>query len=115
MNKIHRTEEGRRIYISQMENSNLKNTIIYILRKIENNKRILNSSGDMTQLKMVLYNIVKDNLIKEAGTEIKISVEKLYPYLAEAMLRGFNFSAELQTTFDRKGKEELFITDINDF
>lgn len=106
MFEIHTTREGKQMFISQMEDEHIKNTINLYIKKLEMLKG-LTVKVDLPKFKKALYNIADDEDIQaEAMDKLKDVAKALYPYLAEAMLRGIDFKTELQKVFEREGKED---------
>ena len=111
MYKVHRTKEGKNMFISQMDDSHLTNTIKFILRKIKICKDALGLEIKATKLQSALYRIDEKELASQAKEEITEICETMYPYLAEAMLRGISFTTELQDLLERKVAEKKFNID----
>lgn len=109
MLKIHTTKEGVSTFISQMEDDHLKNTINVFIRKITQLKTALEAKVSVSPFKAALYEVDVQCVSETAKKQISVQANKLYPYISEAMLRGFDFSKELRVVFERDGKEELFL------
>ena len=105
MNKTHTTKDGSKMLICQMDDSHLKNTINYMIREINKQKANLSASVEITPLKSALYGIKKEDVSGRAHRAIPKMVELMFPYLAEAMLRGMDFSKDLQEMLERSGQE----------
>lgn len=109
MYAIHKTSDGRTMFISEMEDSHLLNTINYILREIDSIKKAYLLKQDPN---LVFYKLLSTRsrcLSEEAlGERLSYRIEALYPYVLEASLRGLNISSNLQETFKRTSKEEGF-------
>lgn len=107
MNIKHTTRDGQSMFISEMEDSHLSHTIRLILRKINEAKAILyNTRTDENKLKSAIYKIPK---VKEE--DVMSFIQKytvmLSPYIMESTLRGISFTEELQSTFERTGKDTV--------
>lgn len=109
MLKVHTTREGASTFISQMEDDHLKNTITMYLSKISQLKGALEAKVNVSPFKAALYEVDVQVVSETAKKHISAHANKLYPYLAEAMLRGFDFSKELRVVFERDGQEALFL------
>ena len=105
MNKLHKTKAGDSMMISQMEDDHLSNHIKLLLRKIDSAKNALDANMKISKFQSAMYGVNNESLEKKASKVIKDMAEKLYPYLAEAMLRGISFTKELQKTFERSTAE----------
>jgi glutamine cyclotransferase len=66
------------------------------------------------KLKSSLYGINEKYVSEKASEMVRNNVLMLYPYLAEAMLRGFSYTEELRQIFQRTGKEETFDIEVDD-
>jgi len=106
MNVYHTTKDGSKLFISEMENSHLENTIRLMLAKVDEAKRMLYNKSSENKFKSALYSIpeVKDRDLKEF---ILKYTTMLAPYIMEAMLRGINFTPELQLAYERVGKDTI--------
>ena len=113
----HTTKEGDEMMISQMEDSHLINFISMRIEKLNNMKKLLSSNDiAVTGFQQALYDID----IKAAAKTAKVAVRKitklLYPYIAEAGVRGLLYKGSdllniLQIGYDRIGKDEK-LTDV---
>ncbi len=108
MLKIHRTKEGEKMFISQMEDSHLQATINLFIKKIKDLKDALSMKVNVSPFKSALYAIDSTEIAENAKQRISTATSLLYPYLAEAMLRGMDYTVELQELFERTGKEDRF-------
>lgn len=106
MHRIHKTQTGQRLPISMMTDDHLKNTITLKLREVEatiNSLNVLNTQ--VTPLASALYGIKPESISKAATARLPVILDNLYPYLAEAMLRGISFTDRLQEVMGRKGAD----------
>jgi hypothetical protein len=116
MLRMHRCNDGRKMFVSQMEDDHLKKTIELHFRKLENLKKAVTAKVNITPFKASLYGVDTAALHEMAQGKIKHQANALYPYLAEAMLRGFDYKEQLQTIFERTGKEaDIAVIDVDDF
>lgn len=100
----HTTKDGRTIRICQMDDTHLRNTIIMYLDKIKKAKETID--GDFSKIDRFNANLLginQEKLQKKADDFIRKMTNKLYAYIAEASLRGFDFKKELQEAFGRSG------------
>ena len=102
--QTHVTKEGEKMLISEMDNSHLQNTIQYILKQINIAKNMLDGKIERNEFEKAIYGNYKTIDKDELQEIIRTRAELLQPYLGEAMLRGLDFTSELQTTFEREGK-----------
>lgn len=103
----HRTKDGKVMFISQMSDSHLESTIMMFLNSIREYKNKLIAEDIKTSpMQSVLYDVDPKRVQKQAKHGIKVATDKLYPYLAEACLRGMDFSKELQDVYERDGTEK---------
>ena len=109
MFKRHKTKDGDEMFISQMEDSHLTNTINYYLRKVREAKDSLTKSVAIDPFKGALYGIEPEAVRNMAMTAVVNLTAKLYPYLSEAMLRGIDFKEQLQEIYGRTGQEQLSV------
>lgn len=110
----HTTIDGKTMLIAQMKDSHLENTIELYLKKIEGAKDILEAKVSVSKFRGSLYGFDDNTLAMKAKKQIRALTGKLLPYLAEAMLRGINFTEDLQRVFERKNPEEGFDFDFGD-
>lgn len=111
MYKLHSTKSGESMFISMMEDEHLQNTIMLYINKIRGQKDLLGAKVNISPMKMAMYGIDTQTLVDTAKRTIQGTCTKLYPYLAEAMLRGFDYKAQLQEIFERTGAEAKFELD----
>jgi hypothetical protein len=64
---------------------------------------MLNVRVGISSFDEALYGIDSEELTEKAGEVIRERTETLFPYLAEAMLRGRCYTDELQDLYGRKG------------
>jgi len=102
--QIHVTKEGNKLLISEMENSHLGNTILYILRQIDTAKKMLEGKTERSEFEKAIYGNYKTMDKEDLQEIIRGRSEILQPYLGEAMLRGLDYTKELQETFERAEK-----------
>lgn len=97
----HITREGKRLLIAQMDDEHLNNFVSLILSKV---KVVQNTGGEnVTEFHRVLYNLPKiDESARAEST--REALQRLYPYLAEAYLRGLEGPRKL--LIDVLGREE---------
>jgi hypothetical protein len=102
----HITKEGKELFISQMSDSHLESTIMMYINKIREAKNNLIAEDiRVSPMQTILYGVDPKALQKRARHTIRAVSTKLYPYLAEACLRGMDFSKELQDVYERDGTE----------
>lgn len=115
MYEKHKTANGRKMMICQMDDNHLRNTILLFLKNVEEAKTLLTGTVQENKFRSALYG-QDENLEKKAKGMIHSLTEKLYPYLAEAMLRGISFTERMQAVYERKLAEPqsvLFMPDQN--
>lgn len=88
MLETHVTNEGRTLLIAQMDDNHLRNMIRLVLRAIKEVKA-KSESADMDPYSAALYGIRSVDP-QEAAEMNRAAICKLYPYLAEAFLRGMD-------------------------
>ncbi len=111
MLRVHTTKEKEKMFVSQMEDAHLRATINLYLNRIRTLKDALSMKVTVSPFKSALYGIDMNDLSEQAKEKISDSANLLYPYLAEAMLRGMDFKVELQEIFERTGAEAKFFID----
>ena len=113
----HTTKDGKHMFISQMDDEHLKNTINLMFANIRNAKSLLSAKVSLSNFQGALYGMSKEKISKKTAKLIKGHTRKLAHYLAEAMLRGMNYTKELQELFERTGADTKFdiLLDDDDF
>ena len=113
----HVTKDGKQMFISQMDDDHLKNTINLMFANIRNAKSLLSAKVSLSNFQGALYGMSKEKISKKTAKLIKNQTRKLAHYLAEAMLRGMNYTKELQELFERTGSDKQFdiLLDDEDF
>ena len=97
------------MFISQMEDSHLANTINLMLRKINEAKASLGTAINIDPASAAIYGINTKAISQRAKDSIRPMIRLLYPYLSEAALRGMDMKEALQDAFGREGKETRFV------
>ncbi len=101
---IHVTRDGNRIPIALMTDDHLYNTIMYLLRQLEeakdviNGKKLLENIDDFTRSISLEERYYDEDYYKERAKEI---TEMLANYILEATIRGMDFREQLQKAFGR--------------
>jgi hypothetical protein len=92
MLEMHVTKEGDRMLIAQMTDEHLVNFINLVLKQAKVAQGA--KTDELTDYHRILYNlpVVDERSIAEVTRE---ALQKLYPYLAEAYLRGIDTPREL--------------------
>lgn len=115
MNKSHKTKEGKRMFISEMDDTHLVNYIRLTLKGIIKIKEQLRGGTETDPFKIALYK-KREFCSPERLTDLLEEVcDNLYPYLAELALRGIDMAEELRDAFDRKGAEKIDSNDTEQF
>jgi len=104
MYEVHQTRDGITIYISQMDDEHLKNTINLKLRKIAALKGI-SVKVELNEFQKALYDLSEQEFSEKQANRLRKEVGGIYAYLAEAMLRGISYTEQLQKIFERTGAE----------
>jgi len=87
MHLMHVTQDGDRMFIGQMSDKHLQNTINFILSKIEGGLAIGGGTATITPKQAAVLGIDIENIQKEERGRISERLQAVYPYLAEANLR----------------------------
>jgi len=96
--------------IAEMEDNHLLNTIKFFLRRIKELSAILDSDGNILQMTrsqaaLTGAKIAQDHFDPEVIQDrLQEGVEKLHPYVLEAVLRGMEIKELLQDAFGRTEK-----------
>lgn len=114
MLRKHYTRGGETMFISQMEDEHLRNTIEIFLREIEKCIGLLDFKVGLSRFKSALYKVDSEEIADRAEERLQKVVNKSYPYLSEALLRGMDFKDRLQEVFQRKGAEEKFLVEADE-
>ena len=107
MNKIHKTKEGKKMYISEMEDTHLTNYIRLALKGVEKIKEQLRGTTETDPFKIALYNKRETYDNEQLSDLLEDICDNLYPYLAELALRGIDMSEELRKVFERQGPNKI--------
>lgn len=107
MNRIHRCNDGKTLFISQMDNSHLVNTLKLICKKVKALKQV--AEGVSVSKNAMIYGLDTDSSKRKALCRLVESVRFIEPYAAECALRGMDVTEILQSTFDRSEAEEITI------
>lgn len=97
------------MFISQMEDSHLINTIRLILRNVDKAKHALGSTINIDPASAAMYGIDTKAMSTRAKESIRPYIQLLYPYVTEAALRGLNVTGDLQSTIGRTERESRFV------
>lgn len=93
MLETHNSNDGP-IMICQMDDSHLTNTIRLFCRRITQVRAAAQAPPDGDDYSRALYSIRKMDA-ETAGEINRLALTKLYPYLAEALLRGLDVREHL--------------------
>ena len=98
---MHITKEGKRVLIAQMDDEHLTNFIALVLRQVLAAQAA--KQDDLTDYHRALYDLptVDDKAVAQLTRE---ALQRLYPYLAEAFLRGLKAPRKL--LIEVLGREE---------
>lgn len=103
---IHKTQDGQRMYVSQMTDEHLLNFIKMQCKKIKSCSIALSATVAVAALQGALYGISTEHISNQAKTALPGLVSGLYPYLAEACLRGLTeATTTIQDALGRKTVE----------
>lgn len=92
-----------------MENEHLLNTIKLQCSKISSLVSALNSKIQISPTQSALYGLDTTTISNEAQRRLRPTVEAIYPYVCEAMLRGMTeVTLILQTALGRTSAEAQF-------
>lgn len=83
----HRTRDGTTMLIAQMDDEHLCNTIYCLLRKVQEAQMAAQNIDTATKFQRRLYNLPEVSE-EEVADMTRAVIQGLYPYLAEAYLRG---------------------------
>jgi len=104
----HKTKDGKLLLVSQMDDNHLKNTIGLVCRAIEKAIEGLEVDTEVSKKQAALYGINRDHIRTHCSNALPVLTQKLYPYAAEAALRGIDISERLQKAFGRTEAEGQF-------
>lgn len=104
MNRMHKCNDGKTLFISQMDNSHLFNTLKLLCKKVKALKQV--AEGVSVSRNAMIYGLDTDSSKQGAKRRIVESVRFIEPYAAECALRNLDVSELLQSTFDRSEAEE---------
>ena len=112
MQTKHKTSDGSTLFIFEMEDSHLVNTIKIFCGNISTFREILDNPKEMKKSEKILYG---DSLMSESEAANKLAslTDKLAAYVFEAAIRGLNISEMLQVAYGRK--TSMIITNKIDF
>lgn len=86
MLESHQPKDGEPLPIAYMSNQHLRNYLAYELRIIEGKIAALSQANDPFTL--ALYGRDATANPEKTGKQVRAAIQRLYPYLAEAFLRG---------------------------
>lgn len=122
----HTTKDGTVMFIAEMEDDHLKNTILMITNTLRAAKLALGGNVGLSKFNKAMFGI--DDVTNEAKAKslIQSCYDKVCPYVFEAALRGLDISKQLQDVFEREGRIEIgllpgaqiaieYTHDLNDF
>lgn len=89
MLEYHTTGDGRTLLIAQMTDKHLGNTVNLLFRRVAELRDLAEVAPSMSPFSRALYGVTEINP-EEAGRVVAQAVRKLYPYIAELVLRGNN-------------------------
>lgn len=113
--KVHKTFEGDEMYIAEMDDSHLKNTIDLHILNFKKAAKALNKK-DTNTINGILYKNV-GMTAEKAKWHINDISEKLPAYIMEAVIRGIDYSKQLQEIFGRSAQlyeEGVLLLDFSD-
>lgn len=87
MNNLHKTKDGQIIYISEMEDSHLINTIKLKIRQINQLKSIVNGQSE-NSIKAAIYGLNYQLSKEKAKESLYEMIGSLGCYVAETVVRG---------------------------
>lgn len=99
----HRTRDDRTMLICEMDDNHLSNTISMFITNIGKAKTLLEmtKNGGRDDFESALFGDYKSLSKHELKKIIKDNSDRLQYYLGEAMLRGMDFSKQLQELYGR--------------
>ena len=112
MQTKHKTSDGSTLFIFEMEDSHLVNTIKIFCNQVSTFRDVLDNPKEMKKSEKILYG---DSLMSESEATNKLAslTDKLAAYVFEAAIRGLNISEMLQVAYGRK--TSMIITNKIDF
>jgi hypothetical protein len=100
---IHKCANGSQMNISEMDDTHLKNTIAFILKRIQAAKELLRDSTKKDSFSEALRTSPIKHFNKgELKNVVQDDTKNICLYVAEAQLRGISVTEALQTVFERK-------------
>jgi hypothetical protein len=109
MLEIHITKDGAAMLIAQMTDSHLCNMIHLVIHKAREVKAMADRASGFDAYHQQLYGI-KQVSQEDAAKATRMALQKLYPYLAEAYLRGLE--GPRQELVEFLGREKPLSNDI---
>lgn len=103
MLETHTTSDGHKMLVAEMRDSHLMNTIRLYCRKMQDTRNSIDAKGQMSPVERAMYDL-PEHTPEEAGWELKRLANHLYPYLAEAFLRGLDTPGELIDAVGRNSR-----------
>lgn len=113
MHLVHTTKSGRKLFISQMDDDHLKNTINLKLDELQTITTALTVTAEVTPLQQALYGMSPNQVSKSAREQLAPALSHLYPYIAEAVLRNkvveWTLTERLQKIMARTGADPAIL------
>lgn len=104
---IHKCTNGSQMNISEMNDNHLKNTIAFILKRIQASKELLRNNAKPDAFSEALRTSPIKHFNKgELKQIVQSDTKNVCVYVAEAQLRGISVTEALQEVFERKVRIE---------
>lgn len=99
--KKHTTEDGRSIFVSEMPDQHLKNTVNVLINNAQAMKALIKGGAGPETITEIIHGVSRKQQIGVAREKVKSIYVNLAPYIMECMIRGIDFSKELADAFER--------------
>lgn len=100
MFETHTTREGQTLFISQMEDSHLINTIRAYVRKLNECKAILEAAQAVsTNVLAQAFGVASSHTLEHVRKQMLKLHQTLQPYVLVATVRSLNITKELQSFY----------------
>ena len=97
MHTIHTTRDGKKMFVAQMHSEHLKNAILLKLRNLNQALGLVGANAVTDKRHHAIYQLDLESIQDRVSEVIPVMLQKLYPFITEAVLRGVSWLPEVTT------------------